>query len=109
MCPISPSNSGAAGSDGWASVHDSPIHVENLSDMERAVVDEEVEADTGDAWQIMKGMPEPILPSKAEIDKHNLTHLPYKSWCPHCVAARRAAAPHLSNKNGKQRCFSARC
>ena len=24
-------------------------------------------------------------PSKEEVRIHNLTHLPYRSWCPHCV------------------------
>ena len=25
------------------------------------------------------------LPSAEEVGTHNLTHLPYRSWCPHCV------------------------
>ena len=103
MCPVNPSDLGAIGSDGWASIEDSPIPVDNKPDMDKVVVDEEVDADSGDAWQTMKGMPEPILPSRAVIDRHNLTHLPYKSWCPHCVAARRNAAPHLTQKDGNQR------
>ena len=24
-------------------------------------------------------------PSKREIEEHMLTHIPYRSWCPHCV------------------------
>ena len=104
LCPLSPSIPGAIGSDGWASVDDSPILVESKSEIEKVVSDEEIENDTGKAWQTIKGMPEPIQPSKAEVDKHNLTHLPYKSWCPHCVAARRAAAPHLTSKGDNQRC-----
>ena len=77
--------------------------MESKSDIERVVVEEEVEIDSGDAWQTLKGMPEPIKPSRSDIQRHNLTHLPYKSWCPHCVAARRNAAPHLIQKNGEQR------
>jgi len=26
-----------------------------------------------------------LKPSDAEIRAHNLTHLPFRSWCPHCV------------------------
>ena len=32
-------------------------------------------------------LPEPHLPSAKEVAEHNLTHLPYRSWCPICVAA----------------------
>ena len=39
-------------------------------------------------------MPEPILPSPTARNLHNLSHLPYRSWCPHCVAARRFAQAH---------------
>ena len=28
---------------------------------------------------------DPMHPAPEEIDPHNLTHLPYRSWCPHCV------------------------
>jgi hypothetical protein len=27
----------------------------------------------------------PRAPSRAEVDEHMATHLPYRSWCPHCV------------------------
>ena len=27
----------------------------------------------------------PEMPSQAEIDKHRIDHLPYRSWCPECV------------------------
>ena len=28
---------------------------------------------------------DPKLPTPEEVDTHNLIHLPYRSWCPHCV------------------------
>ena len=37
------------------------------------------------------------------INRHNLTHLPYRSWCPHCVAARRANASHLRGSSTRQK------
>ena len=40
----------------------------------------------------------PIEPTQLEIDIHNLTHLPYMSWCPHCVATRRPNVAHKSPK-----------
>ena len=32
--------------------------------------------------------PIPNLPSKQEILKHNVTHIPHKQWCVHCVEGR---------------------
>ena len=39
-------------------------------------------------------MCQPCVPSQADVDEHNLTHLPYRSWCPWCVAARKPNTPH---------------
>ena len=49
------------------------------------------------------GQPEPKEPSPTEVNRHNLTHLPYRSWCPHCVAARRANAPHARGSQARQK------
>ena len=32
-------------------------------------------------------LPTPSLPSAKEVAEHNLTHVPYRNWCPVCVAA----------------------
>ena len=39
-------------------------------------------------------LPSPRTPSDSERRKHDLTHLPYASWCPFCVACRRANSHH---------------
>lgn len=39
-------------------------------------------------------IPNPVLPSKADVEEHELTHLPYRSWCAHCVRAKGRAADH---------------
>ena len=41
-----------------------------------------------------KKMQDPKLPTQAEIDEHVMTHLPYRSWCTHCVRGRGGAHPH---------------
>ena len=41
-------------------------------------------------------LPSPMEPTQKEIDQHNLTHLPYMSWCPHCVSTRRPNVAHRS-------------
>ena len=30
-------------------------------------------------------VPQPRLPSRQEVQEHELTHIPYRSWCVHCV------------------------
>ena len=30
-------------------------------------------------------LPQPRLPSRREVQEHELTHIPYPSWCVHCV------------------------
>ena len=54
--------------------------------VDRVEDEEEVVAESGECIVLPKGLPTPVLPSKAEVEHHNLTHLPYRSWCPHCVA-----------------------
>ena len=60
--------------------------------------EEEVIAETGQSIVIPKELPSPTLPSKAVVEHHNLTHIPYRSWCPICVAARRKNNAHQSNQ-----------
>ena len=36
----------------------------------------------------------PKAPTRAQRERHFLTHLPYAAWCPFCVAARRPNSHH---------------
>ena len=36
----------------------------------------------------------PHTTTKAEIEAHEVTHLPYRSWCAHCAAGKGVSAPH---------------
>ena len=38
------------------------------------------------------------LPSEEEQKRHRTTHLPFRSWCPHCVAAAANDDPHRAKK-----------
>ena len=44
-------------------------------------------------------MQDPKAPSPDEILEHNLSHLPYRSWCRHCVRGRRKEDPHQKSKD----------
>ena len=37
---------------------------------------------------------DPRLPSADEIEQHNMTHLPYRSWCPHCIRGKGKTMEH---------------
>ena len=38
---------------------------------------------------------DPRLPSRRDVEEYNLTHLPYRSWCPFCVAGEGKMAPRF--------------
>ena len=42
----------------------------------------------------MRSLGDPRLPSQKEVDEHNLTHVPYRNWCPHCVRGRGKDLDH---------------
>lgn len=35
-----------------------------------------------------------IMPRQDEVDEHNITHLPFRSWCPHSAQGRGVSADH---------------
>ena len=47
----------------------------------------------------------PVKPSAEEVEKHNATHLPYRSWCDVCVRAVGREDPHRrgeAKRNGNE-------
>ena len=44
--------------------------------------------------QVPKVLRDPGAPSQKEIETHNVTHLPYRSWCPSCVAGKARDRGH---------------
>ena len=47
-------------------------------------------------------MRRPYTPTQEEVEEHMATHLPYRSWCPHCVAGRGIAGHHVTHAEGKK-------
>ena len=41
----------------------------------------------------------PNAPTKAEIEEHEITHLPPRDWCPHCVAGHGISNQHSVKGN----------
>ena len=65
-----------------------PKYIGGVGDEEEAR--EEIKADEDDevgesGARTLIRMQDPILPSRQEVEDHEKTHLPYRSWCTHCV------------------------
>ena len=54
----------------------------------------DVEQDEIEEAQIVKPKPRPYQPTAADVELHNRTHLPYRSWCEHCVKGRGRNTAH---------------
>ena len=50
--------------------------------------------DTDEAIKV-KVMSSPSPPSRQEMLEHNISHMPFRSWCPHCVAGKAKANKHV--------------
>ena len=48
-----------------------------------------------------KPIPQPRRPTRSEIEQHELTHIPYRSWCVHCVRGAGRSDPHRGSKDDK--------
>ena len=50
--------------------------------------EKEEETEAGEEQRGVVGMLDPRQPSEEERRARNLTHLPYRNWCEHCVRGR---------------------
>lgn len=96
-CPVRP----LLDDDGWKNIGDSEI-VADRRELVNGEPAEIVGADDDEVLQPGEPLPEPYVPSKAEVAAHNLTHLSSRSWCPHCVAARRPYSHHRRQPKSSQ-------
>ena len=44
----------------------------------------------------------PYKPAQDEVDDHDLTHLPYRSWCRHCIRGRGKETGHFQQKESSR-------
>jgi len=61
--------------------------------------EEEEETEAGEEERGVVKMMDPRQPSEEERRNHNLTHLPYRNWCEHCVKGRGREADHKQLKS----------
>ena len=57
------------------------------------VVEDEPDEDEEEGQQ-PKVIRSPKAPTKAEREEHEATHLPFRSWCTHCLRGRARNKPH---------------
>ena len=88
--------------EGWEKPEEAGITLDDEPVVDCVEGEEEVSMETGQVVQLPKGLPSPTLPSKKKVDFRNLTHIPYRSWCPFCVAARRKNDAHKSSTGEKR-------
>ena len=53
-------------------------------------------AEVPEEAQESKGKTHGYRPCQAEVDDHNRKHLPFRSWCPFCVAGKADNDPHYT-------------
>ena len=98
LCPVV----GVSGEEGYESLGSAPLQA-HFDRAEDSKVDDTIDLDDDVVIQNAKPLPQPKVPTQAQIDAHNVTHLPYRSWCPHCVAARRPNSHNRSSSSDSTR------
>ena len=78
--------------EGWDAIEDADVLP--LADEITGAEDLDEIAEDGTSTQIPIAVPSLLQTSKKELEKHNLNHANYRSWCPACVAGRRPNSQH---------------
>ena len=73
------------------------VEVQREDDMSRSGEDiETVPEETTEAIR-PRVVSTPPIPSRQEVLEHNVTHCPFRAWCPWCVQGKSKATPHYSS------------
>ena len=51
--------------------------------------------------QMPKTVKPPIKPTREEVNEHMISHLPFRTWCAHCVKGKSKSKAH--QRKGKER------
>ena len=52
---------------------------------------------------VQKGMKCPYKPTQQEKENHARSHIPFRSWCKHCVRGKSKSSPHPSSNSSEER------
>ena len=67
---------------------------DNVAENEEVTIQEENEEAKQDT-EPLRVARDPQLPSRDDVESHRCTHIPFRSWCRHCVCGRGRGDPHL--------------
>ena len=67
-----------------------------LAPLDEAEAEGEIHIEGDDDIEPLKKVKNPKLPSAAEVEEHNRTHIPFRSWCQWCVEGRGRGDQHRS-------------
>ena len=67
-----------------------------LAPLSEGVAEGEVHIEGEDDVEPLKKVKNPKLPTAAEVEEHNRTHIPFRSWCQWCVEGRGRGDQHRS-------------
>jgi len=81
---------------------DSDDEQEGDHPFENAECDDDDSDASPDEARPVRVMRDPGAPTQAEVDKHNITHLPFRAWCPACVTGQAKDRAHKKDVTGGQ-------
>jgi hypothetical protein len=78
----------------------SPLEVGGSSGSAGPIAEELMDSQMADdGKRAPRKIADPRLPSADEIAEHEMTHLPYRSWCSHCVRGKGRTMDHRKTKD----------
>ena len=88
-----------------------PSTLDDVHEEEGALKEENVEEHFGEIHldgeaeeeaQQPRALRDPGAPTSKEIAEHNLTHIPFRSWCPSCVVGKARDRAHLKQADSEK-------
>ncbi len=84
----------------WVNHAEDDKMLEEFVDRDEEEVQETMEESTEESTaKVAKG---PTVPSRWERERHEVAHIPFRSWCPKCVAGRGVKSPHKVKKTREE-------
>ena len=80
--------------ENFATVEAVAVEETNEEEMKEVAAQDEEGEDEDEEAQQPKVIRSPKAPTKAEREEHEATHLPFRSWCTHCLRGRGRNKPH---------------
>jgi hypothetical protein len=86
--------------------HHESCPISPLTENQEVIEDDESERDDEEGEEGRKVEVKRLSerPSQGEVDEHNTNHIPFRSWCKHCVKGKAVNQSHKRAKGTEQEC-----